>query len=473
MEEKAGSNLTSSIKSVKELLCFDNLSIPSYQRPYKWTEKNVLQLIDDILDNIDKSEYRLGTIITHRSKESKEVEGVREILDIVDGQQRTITIFLIALAIIELYKSKGEHVFDNMIPKSGLALHGDISKANAKTALTLIRQNLRRLAREDNDQLRKFTNTFYYRCNFDFIEIDDLAEAFQLFDSQNARGKDLEPHDLLKAYHLRVMNIHSTENDKRDAITGWESYAPSQLSELFGSFMYRIRRWSKQYPAMEFTKGDVDEFKGLDPDPPKDYLPYAMIYMIAHHYLVEYNKSAARMITRAPFEFPFQLDQQIVNGKRFFEMVEHYSILLEQLESKFINRNTENETVKAIFKSLDSRRSGDSYLFKLFECALLFCYDRFGTLSINSLIDKLFIWTYALRLQKQQIKQTTIDNHACGLDVKDNGGGINIFRLIHEAKSPRDILAIHLPTTYTKRFRNVEDAIIKRFEDFEYVITTN
>ena len=30
-----------------------------------------------------------------------------------------------------------------------------------------------------------------------------LAEAFQLFDSQNNRGKSLEPHDLLKAYHLR------------------------------------------------------------------------------------------------------------------------------------------------------------------------------------------------------------------------------------------------------------------------------
>ena len=468
MEEKAGSNLTSSIKSVNELLNLRNLSIPDYQRPYKWTEKNVQQLIDDILDNFDKSEYRLGTIITHR----KEV-GEWETLDIVDGQQRTITIFLIALVIIELYKSKGEHGFDDMIPKSKLELHEDISKANVKTALVLIRQRLRRLSKENYEQLGKFADTFFNRCNFVFIEIDELSEAFQLFDSQNARGRDLEPHDLLKAYHLRVMNLHSTEDDKREAITGWESHATRQLSELFGSFMYRIRRWYKQYPAMDFTKNDIDEFKGFDPETPKDCLPCTMIYMIAHHYLLEYNKSAARMITRTPIEFPFQLDQQIINGKRFFEMVEHYSVLLEELESKFINRNVENETVKAVFASLDSRRIGDSYLFKLFECALLFCYDRFGDASINSLIDKLFIWTYALRLQKKQIKQATIDNHACGLDVKDNGGGINIFRLIHEAKSPRDILSIRLPTTYTKSFSNVDNLIINRFRDFGYDIIEN
>lgn len=27
-----------------------NLVIPNYQRPYKWTAKNVIQLLDDIID---------------------------------------------------------------------------------------------------------------------------------------------------------------------------------------------------------------------------------------------------------------------------------------------------------------------------------------------------------------------------------------------------------------------------------------
>jgi uncharacterized protein with ParB-like and HNH nuclease domain len=37
------------IVSVKELLSLEKIQIPEYQRPYKWTIKNVNQLIDDIL----------------------------------------------------------------------------------------------------------------------------------------------------------------------------------------------------------------------------------------------------------------------------------------------------------------------------------------------------------------------------------------------------------------------------------------
>jgi len=39
------------------------LEIPDYQRPYKWTAKNVIQLLDDIVDakNENKETYRVGT----------------------------------------------------------------------------------------------------------------------------------------------------------------------------------------------------------------------------------------------------------------------------------------------------------------------------------------------------------------------------------------------------------------------------
>ena len=83
------------IISVKELLSLDGLTIPEYQRPYKWTIKNVNQLIDDVLFFNDKVAYRLGTLVLH--KELKDDKS--NTLNIVDGQQRTITLLLIALAI--------------------------------------------------------------------------------------------------------------------------------------------------------------------------------------------------------------------------------------------------------------------------------------------------------------------------------------------------------------------------------------
>ena len=72
-----------------------NLKIPEYQRPYKWTEKNVNNLIDDIISNKDKSEYRLGTLVLHLFDQN---------LDIVDGQQRIVTLMLILYALSENYE---------------------------------------------------------------------------------------------------------------------------------------------------------------------------------------------------------------------------------------------------------------------------------------------------------------------------------------------------------------------------------
>ena len=56
------------------------------------------------------------------------------------------------------------------------------------------------------------------RCELIVVITSDVSEAFQFFDSQNARGKALYPHDLLKAYHLREMNDISDEETEQPNI---------------------------------------------------------------------------------------------------------------------------------------------------------------------------------------------------------------------------------------------------------------
>ena len=77
------------------LLSLDQLSIPDYQRPYKWTARNAIQLLDDIIEamNSNKEKYRVGTLILHQQKGDR--------YDIVDGQQRTITFSLLLTALGE------------------------------------------------------------------------------------------------------------------------------------------------------------------------------------------------------------------------------------------------------------------------------------------------------------------------------------------------------------------------------------
>ena len=94
------------IISIKDLLEIPNLKIPNYQRPYKWKVKNVNQLIDDILFHKDKKGYRLGTLVLHDDKYENKDDDKDNLnnynkynLNIVDGQQRVITIFLLVYAL--------------------------------------------------------------------------------------------------------------------------------------------------------------------------------------------------------------------------------------------------------------------------------------------------------------------------------------------------------------------------------------
>ena len=65
------------IITIKELLSIKNLNIPSYQRPYKWTQKNIADLLEDINTAIQDAKkhknfkYRIGTIIIHENNQEK------------------------------------------------------------------------------------------------------------------------------------------------------------------------------------------------------------------------------------------------------------------------------------------------------------------------------------------------------------------------------------------------------------------
>lgn len=71
-------------------------SIPSYQRPYVWPDEAVLKLFKDINDArvANEPNYFIGTVLTSIEQD----EGGNGIYELIDGQQRTTTLMLIALA---------------------------------------------------------------------------------------------------------------------------------------------------------------------------------------------------------------------------------------------------------------------------------------------------------------------------------------------------------------------------------------
>ncbi|EJB8517492.1 UNVERIFIED_CONTAM: DUF262 domain-containing protein [Acinetobacter baumannii] len=462
--------LKTGIWSLKKLLLsLDQLVIPDYQRPYKWTEKNLNALVNDIQEHKDKSAYRLGSIVLHRNPNSDSDENI----DIVDGQQRTLTLMLLVWAIIQKPELdlKQEHLNEDLNEisekidafMSKQKFNSDISHHNIYQNFNVAKRIVSvNFSEQDIDFLLN-------NCQVAVFILDDISEAFQFFDSQNARGRDLEPHDLLKAYHLREFSAQE-QHLKAETVAHWENLPSNALAALFSNYLFRIRFWSRGKSARYFNKDHVHLFKGIHLGQ-SDHHPYLEPLRIAHYFIDDYNAQYQRQIDRQEMSFPFQLDQMIINGRRFFEMVEHY----EKQISKVVDHQDQSEKISIfgeilqdranrIMKTLNkfhgaSHRAGDGYVRTLFDCALIFYIDKFATDRLSEAIEKIFIWAYHCRISQYSVQLATIDNYVLEK---------NIFSLLKYAQSPSELIGWSLPIVDKQEGTKVEP-LITLFKELNYL----
>lgn len=468
--------LDKQIISVTTLLAVPELNIPDYQRPYKWTQKNLNDLLADIRRYRGKSAYRLGAVVFHHHCDNAGQEN-KETLDIVDGQQRTLTLLLMVKAILvereqglKLEREDLSSQLNTLAPKVDAFIrrqtfNSDISQYNLHQNFLAARRAVARSEFSEAD-----IDFLLNHCQLVSFVLNDVSEAFQFFDSQNVRGRDLAPHDLLKAFHLREFS-EAESALKTQTVSHWESLDSDTLAKTFSIYLYRIRQWVEGKSARHFNKAKVDVFKGVNLDSIGLY-PYTESLRITHHFVDEYNSQYQRRIDHQAMRFPFHLDQIIINGRRFFEMVNYYQQLIRQViddehhgdDKQVIKLNGAilDKNASAIIYTLNTytscHRMGDKYIRTLFDCALIFYIDKFGMQDISAAVEKLFIWAYRCRLQMQVVQLATIDNYA-----RDN----NIFKVIKKAIHPADVLG--LPFETVKQVNGTRlDAIIALFRELKY-----
>lgn len=386
-------------------LPFDVMEIPDYQRPYKWTVKNVNQLISDLVEFRHTNHYRLGTLVLSGNH-------------IVDGQQRIVTLALL-LQVIAKHRPNG---LPEKYQQTNAKLDAFCARIQFRNIYSMhnVVENIRaieeRITEVTDDQLVTF---LMEQCELVVVWIDDISEAFQFFDSQNARGKDLAAHDLLKAYHLREMPGETN----LQSLTTWKTTKTDKLKELF-LMLYRAKRWSQRHGARWFTKDEIEAFKGVSVDVKNPY-PYYRLELLAH---------------KSEEPYPYNLDDQIVNGSRFFEMICHYLKLEQQLDDlpKRLAADSLARNVLEIAKNHEgSYRTGDTYTLEMFRVAVLYYFDRFGFVEMEKVLSKLFLWAYRMRLVNSAVQQKTMDKYA--------SQGDSMLCIIHEAKTPYDIINLPQP----------------------------
>lgn len=405
-----------------------NLVIPNYQRPYKWTAKNVIQLLDDIIDakNKNKETYRVGTLILHHDEK-------KIAYNIVDGQQRTITFSLLLKALgsdsISFLKQplvNNQHNTRN-IPNNFRTLERRVNNISDK---------------RDRSELLDYIKN---NCELIVVITENISEAFQFFDSQNARGKKLYPHDLLKAYHLREMNDLDVEETEK-VVKGWEDLDQKELSSLFSEYLYRVKEWTKGNKAWELTEHNIHKFKGITR---QDNFPYAQFYKGAFAYADTINHSATPFVSGIRNLKPFQLDTPIVAGKPFFDYAKHYFEILKDIQKNdkyegfFIN---DNDIVKTLDLRTYKNGVGNRITRLLFDTAILlyvdrFCPERPAKIDLEMLDQFLvfaFVWAYSLRAQYYNVGWLSAQNYIIGNDVANS---FNIYKIITEADSPVSLIS--------------------------------
>ncbi|MFS9169901.1 DUF262 domain-containing protein [Streptococcus mitis] len=412
-------------KKVGELLKEGNLRIPSYQRPYKWNRKHIRNLFYDLRDAMGKKEYQIGSVILHENDEN---DGNDRYLDIVDGQQRLISIslFLHLLDDLENYKGAKQLL--------SATVFGELSCYHASENYNEW-ENLTQLVSEN--EAKDICNFLLENCSVSVITMpqERLSEAFQLFDSQNNRGKSLEPHDLLKAYHLRK---EDSEDEK--IVEKWEQFVEDKdlsLKELFDKHLFRMRRWSrgetgltnKRYGSyLRFTEDFIDDFKGVDLN---QNFPYLELY-------------------RHIENLPMSITMPIIDGSKFFEYIEsahetiknHKDFLNEELgfsdEPEGEEKNLAYpEGMLSIYNSSKGRYLKCHNMF-LNICSLF--AERFGKDELSKeIVETLFIWSYYPRVKSKAIYDATVGNYAAGGRFRQKEVQ-KLFQLLSHAVTPNDFM---------------------------------
>ena len=406
-------------KKVGELLKKGNLRIPSYQRPYKWNRKHIRNLFYDLRDAMGKKEYQIGSVILHEND---------RYLDIVDGQQRLISISLFLHSLDDLENYKGANQLLSAEEFGELSCYHASENYNEW-------KNLTQLVGEN--EAKDICNFLLENCAVSVITMpqERLSEAFQLFDSQNNRGKSLEPHDLLKAYHLRKQD----SEDER-IVEKWEQFVEDKelsLKELFDKHLFRMRRWSrgetgltnKRYGSyLRFTEDFIDDFKGVDLN---QNFPYLELY-------------------RHIEKLPMSITMPIIDGSKFFEYIEsvhftikeHKKVLNKKLR---VSNESEGEEKNLAYPEgmLNIYNSSKGRYLKCHNIFLNICSlfaDRFGKEELSKeIVETLFIWSYYPRVKSKAIYDATVGNYAAGGRFRQKEVQ-KLFQLLSHAVTPNDFM---------------------------------
>jgi len=353
--------------TIEKLMEMQNGNVlPDYKTRYTWSGDQARTLVKDIYEARTKDIYTLGTVVYNNGK-------------LVDGISRIITLSLVLMAIGKPY------------PK--------LERTWTPNEIKRIKDNLREIKKALSFvDLSSFTEFLLKKCTVVLIEVESLYDSFSFFETGSERGQEIEPTDLLKAYHLCSMREKS-EDAKYSVITKWENLGKKELIDLF-SLWYPIINWTKGKYSPIFSKTSVSAFEGIDES---DDYPFA----------------------KRILESQFSLDTTIVNGEMFFRRCFYFHNLKKELE-EIIER-----TIPSLSSKIQHLAPAERLCYNLFEILSFLMLDRFGSSATEKALKIIFKFSFAPIFEDLSISWDKINEYVLS--------EVSILKVIEYSLNPYEI----------------------------------
>ena len=258
--------------------------VPAFQREYVWEDAQIEQLLNDIEEAFyhdSNKEYFCGTTVVFKDNDK---------LQLVDGQQRMTTFFLILCAIAKRYSKNrvSATAFEQLVNTPTIDQDGntinsytlelqyvDSSKCLSNIWEDRIPDEKDKLP-QSNIRLYNAFETINHKLNADFTDFSEykkfaayfigkvvfiqigatnMSDALKIFETINQRGVSLNPMDLLK--NLLFMHVKSSDFEKLNA--KWKSMV-DQLEDM----KEKPLRFLRYYITATYDISDVKkDFQGI------------------------------------------------------------------------------------------------------------------------------------------------------------------------------------------------------------------
>ncbi|WQT03346.1 DUF262 domain-containing HNH endonuclease family protein [Helicobacter pylori] len=238
--------------TIKEIFLEEGYSIPNYQRDYAWKDKNFRDLWEDLEEAIDYKKgqgHFIGTMVVTKNEDNK------KLYDIIDGQQRTTTIFMLLHVLANKQNEEDKQKTRKYLYQKGelklevapqnqsffkalleAAEKGNIShcekdadtegKQNLFEVLKAILDKVSKLNKEEvNERLEALLEMVLMR-----LEEPDPGRAIRTFQSVNDRGVPLLLLDKLKSLLIYYSNTFC------DGKKGLDQFINDHFGEIFKIF---------------------------------------------------------------------------------------------------------------------------------------------------------------------------------------------------------------------------------------------